>query len=161
MLAADVFERMGSNPSLNLFPWPTSERDCGILDFTSNRTLCKNQANVLFFFFFKDTVLLGLCFSIRNSITSDQWCLNYAMMMHNLTQQSLVLGLKAICLHNIRWPFRNTMLIQFNGTSEFCKITMQEGGDIVQPRAKFPMPAVTQCVTGVLEIEIRELGIKF
>lgn len=52
------------------------------------------------------------------------------------------------------------MLVQFNDTSEFHKITMQESGDVAQPRAKFPMPAVTQCVTGVLEIEIREQDIK-
>ena len=63
------------------------------------------------------------------------------MMMHNLTQRSLVLGLKAVCLHSIRWPFRNTMLVQFNDTSEFRKITMQESGDIAQPRPKFPMRA--------------------
>lgn len=30
------------------------------------------------------------------------------------------------------------MLVQFNDTSEFRKITMQESGDIVQPREKFP-----------------------
>lgn len=66
--------------------------------------------------------------------------------MHNLTQRSLVLELKAVCLHNIRWSFRNTLLVQFNDAFEFCKISMKEYGNIVQPRAKFPMPAVTQCV---------------
>lgn len=38
----------------------------------------------------------------------------------------------------------------------FRQITMQESGDVAQPRAKFPMRAVTQCAPGVLEIEIRE-----
>lgn len=64
--------------------------------------------------------------------------------MHNLTQRSLVLGLKAVCLHNIRWSFENTVLFQFNDTSGFRKITMQESSDIAQPREKFPMPAMTQ-----------------
>lgn len=41
----------------------------------------------------------------------------------------------------------------------FRQITMQESGDVAQPRAKFPMRAVTQCAPGVLEIEIREQGI--
>lgn len=53
------------------------------------------------------------------------------------------------------------MLAKFNDTPEFGKITMQGSSDIVQPRAKFPMPAVTQSVTGVLEIDIREQGMKF
>lgn len=77
-------------------------------------------------------------------MVSDQWCLNYATVMHNLTQRSLVLGLKADCLHNIRWSFENTVLFQFNDTSGFRKITMQESSDIAQPREKFPMPAMTQ-----------------
>lgn len=156
---------MGSNPSLNPFPmthfWERLWDSRLHPDFTSSGVLCKNQANFLFFFFLKnETVLLGLHFLLRNSITSDQWCPNYAMMMHNLTQWSLVLGLKAVCLHNIRWPFRTTMLVQFNDTFQFRKITMQKSSDIAQPRAKFPMPAVTQCVIGVLEIEIRVQSLK-
>lgn len=50
------------------------------------------------------------------------------------------------------------MLVQFNDTSEFCKIMMQESGDIAQSKAKFPMLAVAQCATGVLEI--RKQGTK-
>lgn len=38
---------------------------------------------------------------------------------------------------------------------------MQERSDVVQPRAQFPMPAVTQCAAGVLEVEIGEQRMKF
>lgn len=82
-------------------------------------------------------------------------------MMHNLTQRSLVLGLKAVCLHSIRWPFENTVLAEFNDTFEFRKITMQERSDVAQPRAQFPMPAVTQFAAGVLEVKIGKQRMKF
>lgn len=41
------------------------------------------------------------------------------MLMHDLAQRPLVLGLKAVCLHSIRWPFSHTMLVQSNDTCEF------------------------------------------
>lgn len=49
------------------------------------------------------------------------------------------------------------MLVQFSDTAEFP--SDHDAGEVAQPRVKFPMPAVTQCVPGVLEIEIREQGI--
>lgn len=41
----------------------------------------------------------------------------------------------------------------------FHQIVMQDSSEVAQPRKKFPMPAVTQCAPGVLEIEIREQSI--
>lgn len=38
---------------------------------------------------------------------------------------------------------------------------MQERSDVVQPKAQFPMPAVTQCAAGVLEVKIGKQRMKF